>query len=181
MTCCLTQDANGNPVLVTEPLRLRWPRMSDVGRSFAFWSSQHSALRGAPWMHEALQAETTGLPDQWHNHGLSLFTVSRLGLDDGSGGIGPFFPASHPEPELERRLLDASDEGQGLAFEAAAAFRDWCFATSGHATAVTYTDPENTLSHRLCARLGAVIDAAALHPYGEEPTLTFRHHPGGHA
>jgi RimJ/RimL family protein N-acetyltransferase len=118
---------------------------------------------------------------QWQKHGFSLFTVTRAGSDDGIGGIGPFFPDTHPEPELGWSLWDAADEGQGLAHEAAAAARDWFFATSGHRTAVSHTDPMNHRSHRLCERLGATIDPAALHPYGDEPTLTFRHHAGGNA
>jgi RimJ/RimL family protein N-acetyltransferase len=181
MTYRPTTDARGDLVLVTDRLRLRKPRMSDMAASHAFWSSPRSALMGGPWTKDQLQAETQGLLDQWQNHGFSLFTVTRAGSDDGIGGIGPFFPDAHPEPELGWSLWDALDEGQGLAFEAAAAARDWFFASSGHTTAVSYTDPDNHRSHRLCTRLGAVIDPTAPHPYGDEPTLTFRHHAGGPA
>lgn len=181
MTYRLEQDANGGPVLVTARLRLRMPRLSDVEPSYRFWSSERSRLMGGPWTMDVLAAETQGLLDQWRKHGFSLFTVTAAGSDEGIGGIGPFFPDTHPEPELGWSLWDAANEGKGFAHEAAAATRDWFFATSGYMTAVSYTDPDNHRSHRLCERLGAVVDPAAIHPYGDEPTLTFRHHAGGGA
>lgn len=181
MSYQLAQDDTGGVVLRTARLCLRRPRISDVEASYGFWSSDRSALMGGPWTRETLEAETQGLLDQWQKHGFSLFTVTRHGSDDGIGGIGPFFPDTHPEPELGWSLWRAEDEGQGLALEAARAARDWFFATSRYDTAVSYTDPANLRSHRLCERLGAVVDAAAAHPYGDEPTLTFRHFAGAHA
>ncbi|OYW51645.1 MAG: hypothetical protein B7Z31_13715 [Rhodobacterales bacterium 12-65-15] len=175
MTYRLTQDANGAPVLLTARLRLRLPTLDDIPASFRFWSSDRSRLMGGPWTMETLRAETQGLLDQWRKYGFSLFTVTRPASDAGIGGIGPFFPATHPEPELGWSLWDPADEGQGLAHEAAAAARDWFFATSDYDTAVSYTDPQNHRSHRLCERLGAVVDPLAPHPYGDEPTLTYRH------
>lgn len=175
MTYQLVQDANGAPVLEAARLRLRLPRLDDIPASYRFWSSDRSTLMGGPWSLETLTAETQGLLDQWEKYGFTLFTVTRHGSDDGIGGIGPFFPATHPEPELGWSLWDPADEGQGLAHEAAMAARDWFFATSGHQTAVSYTDPENHRSNRLCQRLGATIDPHAAHPYGDEPTLTWRH------
>jgi RimJ/RimL family protein N-acetyltransferase len=181
MTYELAQDANGGPVLVTERLRLRRPTLGDIPASYGFWSSDRSALMGGPWSMETLASETEGLFAQWQRHGFSLFTVTRHGSDEGIGGIGPFFPDTHREPELGWSLWNATDEGHGLAHEAAAASRDWFFATSGYQTAVSHTDPANTRSHRLCERLGAKVDRDAAHPYGDEPTLTFRHFAGGRA
>lgn len=181
MTYSLAQDETGGPVLVTERLCLRRPRREDIPASYLFWSSERSVLMGGPWSLETLVAETEDLFVQWDRHGFGLFTVTRKGDDRGIGGIGPFYPETHPEPELGWSLWDAADEGRGLAYEAACAARDWFFAQSGHDTAVSYTDPENVRSHRLCERLGAVVDPAARHPYGDEPTLTYRHYAGGRA
>jgi RimJ/RimL family protein N-acetyltransferase len=181
MTYRLAQGANGGPVLETARLRLRMPTLDDVPASFHFWSSDRSKMMGGPWTLETLVAETQGLLDQWRKHGFSLFTVTRRGSNEGIGGIGPFFPDAHPEPELGWSLWDAADEGKGLALEAATAARDWFFGASGYDTAVSYTDPVNTRSHRLCERLGARVDPDAAHPYGDEPTLTYRHFAGGRA
>lgn len=178
MTWRLVQDGDGNPVLETERLRLRKPTVADIEPSFRFWSSDRSRMMGGPWIMEKLRAETQGLLDQWAKHGFGLFTVTRHGSDEGIGGIGPFFPDTHPEPELGWSLWNAADEGQGLAHEAAVAARDWFFATSGHTTAVSHTDPANHRSHRLCERLGGVVDPDAPHPYGDEPNLAYRYFGG---
>lgn len=179
MTYRLAQDASGGPVLVTARLCLRMPSLDDIAPSFRFWSSDRSRLMGGPWSLATLRHETAGLLSQWRRHGFSLFTVTRRSDGEAIGGIGPFFPDTHPEPELGWSLWDAENEGQGLAHEAAAAARDWFFATSGRTTAVSHTDPANHRSHRLCERLGATVDPAAPHPYGDEPTLTYRHVAGG--
>lgn len=179
MTYRLAEGANGGPVLVTERLRLRQPRLSDIEPSFRFWSSARSQLMGGPWTMVTLAAETQGLLDQWQKHGFSLFTVTFHGSDDGIGGIGPFFPDTHPEPELGWSLWDAENEGKSLAFEAAAAARDWFFATSGYTTAISFTDPANHRSHRLCERLGGVVDPTA--PVQEPGDRVYRYHAGGAA
>ena len=181
MTYVLAQDGEGRPVLETARLRLRVPNASDIAPSARFWASDRSHMMGGPWTLDQLRAEHQGLLDQWQRHGFSLFTVTRKGDDTGIGGIGPFFPATHPEPELGWSLWNAEDEGQGLAHEAAAAARDWFFATSGHRTAVSHTDPDNHRSHRLCEKLGGVVDLDARHPYGDEPNLAYRYYALGAA
>ena len=176
MTYTLQHDAEGAPVLVTGRLVLRKPAERDWDRMRAFWSSERSRMIGGPLEDETCRRALDGLYDQWNHHGFSQFTVTRRASDDGIGGIGPFYPETHPEPELGWSLWSAEDEGQGLAFEAAAAARDWFFDTCGFDTAVSHTDPENHRSHRLCQRLGAVIDPEAARPADEEgPLVTWRH------
>lgn len=180
-TYTLRQDADGMPVLQTARLRLRLPTMDDIPASFCFWSSERSErseMMGGRWSMETVVANTEDLLVQWQKYGFGLFTVTMAETGRPIGGIGPFFPEIYREPELGWSLWDAADEGKGLAYEAAAAARDWFFATSGRRTAVSYTDPANHRSHRLCERLGAVVDPAAWHPFGDEPDLTYRHHAG---
>jgi RimJ/RimL family protein N-acetyltransferase len=179
MTYRLRQDANGGPVIETARLHLRMPTMDDIAASHRFWSSDRSHLMGGPWTMEKLRDETQDLLDQWQKHGFSLFTVTRHGSDDGIGGIGPFFPDTHPEPELGWSLWDAKDEGRGLAHEAATAARDWFFATSGYATAISFTDPRNHRSHRLCERLGGIVDPTA--PVQDEGDVVYRYYARGSA
>jgi RimJ/RimL family protein N-acetyltransferase len=165
-----------SPILHTNRLTLRLPLPQDLPASAAFWASERSHMMGGPWTLSETEAQTQDLLRQWDQHGFSLFTVTLKGSDQGIGGIGPFFPDTHPEPELGWSLWAPAHEGQGLAYEAAIAARDWFFDTSGHKTAVSHTDPLNLRSQRLCKRMGAVIDPLAAHPYGDEPNLTYRHH-----
>ncbi|MCB1390496.1 MAG: GNAT family N-acetyltransferase [Rhodobacteraceae bacterium] len=178
MTWVLAQDDRGLPVITTGRLHLRAPKDADIAPSARFWASERSHLMGGPWTWDETVAAWHDVNDQWRRLGFGLFILTFRGRDEGIGSIGPFFPTTHPEPELGWSIWDPDHEGRGLAFEAADAIRDWFFATSGYASAVSHTDPANARSHALCRRLGAVEDPLAPHPYGDEPTLTFRHYRG---
>lgn len=163
-------------VLTTARLTLRPAAVGDLEPCAAFWASARSRQMGGPWTPEETARSLDDVIAQWDRHGFGLFTAFLNGTP--IGGIGPFFPETHPEPEIGWSLWDAALEGRGLAFEAAHAARDWFFASTGRTTIVSYTDPDNHRSNRLCERLGAVIDAGAAHPY-QEPTLVWRHTAGG--
>ncbi len=166
--------------LTTERLILRQPEPRDLPASAAFWASERSHLMGGPWSAEEHRRETEDIYTQWRKHGFSLFSVTLKGSDQAVGMIGAFYPDTHHEPELGWSLWDAGLEGRGIAFEAASAARDWFFANTPYKTAVSYTDPDNHRSHRLCERLGAVIDAGAACPY-PPPVRIYRHHATGAA
>lgn len=161
--------------LTTERLTLRLPKASDLPACTAFWSSDRSHMMGGPWTADQTALEFADVLTQWQKHGFSLFIVTLKGSDAPIGLIGPFFPDDYFEPELGWSLWDATLEGQGLAYEAAAAARDWFFANTAYKTAVSYTHPDNTRSHRLCEKLGAVLDPDARSPY-PPPEVIYRHH-----
>jgi RimJ/RimL family protein N-acetyltransferase len=174
MTYRLAQDAIGGSVLETARLRLRLPQTNDLPGFTAFWTSPRTAYMGGPWTGDDAAAEFPDLTRQWAQHGFSLFAITRPGDDRAIGLAGPFLPEGHPEPELAWNLWTDADEGQGLATEATEVARDWFFATSGYDTAVSYTHPDNTASHRLAERLGATIDPNAVCPY-PPPVRIYRH------
>jgi RimJ/RimL family protein N-acetyltransferase len=174
MTYRLAQDANGCPVLETARLRLRMPQTHDLPGFTAFWTSPRTGFMGGPWSADEAKTEFPDLARQWAQQGFSLFIITRKDDDRAIGLAGPFYPDDHPEPELAWNLWNGADEGQGLATEGAVAARDWFFATSGHDTAVSYTHPGNTASHRLSERLGATIDLDAACPY-PPPVRIYRH------
>ena len=162
-------------ILTTERLVLRQPADRNLPACAAFWATGRSHMMGGPWTPEQTRVEFGDLFAQWNNHGFSLFTVTLKGADDAIGLIGPFYPHDDPEVELGWSLWDGALKGKGLAYEAAATARDWFFAATPYRTAVSYTDPDNTRSHRLCERLGGVVDDAAACPY-PPPVRNYRHH-----
>ena len=168
------QIADAVPVLETARLRLRMPQTKDLPGFTTFWTSHRTAFMGGPWSADDAAAEFPELGRQWAQYGFSLFAITRPTDDRAIGLAGPFFPEGHPEPELAWNLWQASDEGQGLATEAAVAARDWFFATSGCQTAVSYTHPDNAASHRVAERLGATVDPDAACPY-PPPVRIYRH------
>lgn len=165
--------------LTTKRLTLRQPQDRDLAACIRFWGSDRSRLMGGPWTPAETALNFADLTLQWHKHGFSRFIVTLKGSDEAVGLIGPFFPDTYPEPELGWSLWDPSLEGQGLAWEAAAAARDWFFATTPYTTAVSYTVAQNHRSHRLCERLGAVVDPDTVSPYDATqavPDVVYRHH-----
>ena len=165
-------------ILTTDRLILRQPALRDLPACAAFWASERSHMMGGPWTANETRIAFADLFAQWDAHGFSLFTVTLKGADDAIGLIGPFYPDGHPEVELAWSLWETSLEGQGLAFEAAMAARDWFFATSGHRTAVSYTHVDNHRSHRLCERMGAVVDPDA-RSSSPPPERIYRHNATG--
>jgi RimJ/RimL family protein N-acetyltransferase len=161
------------PTLTTPRLTLRAPAPRDLPAFKAFWTSPRTRFMGGPWTADDAVADWPELARQWDVHGFSMFVITRHGDDRAVGLSGPFYPANHPEPELAWNLWQAEDEGQGIATEATVAARDWFFA-QGHDTAVSYTHPDNTASHRLAARLGARPDPSAACPY-PPPVRIYRH------
>jgi RimJ/RimL family protein N-acetyltransferase len=160
------------PVLTTERLVLRAPEMADFAPYAAFLSTERTKFMAGPL--DARRAWGWFCNDvaQWPLLDMGALIMLRQGRPIGQVAIchGPHFP----EPELGWFLFSASDEGQGYAFEAAAAFRDWAFGPRGMATLVSYIDPDNAPSRRLAERLGAWIDPAAATPDGEA-CLVYRH------
>lgn len=169
-----------SPVLHTARLALRRPVGADVDAFAAFWTSARTACMGGPWTAEEAVAEWPELDRQWERHGFSMFVITRQEMDAPIGLAGPYYPDTHPEPELGWNLWDAAHEGKGLAREAVAAARDWFFAATPHRTAVSYVNPANDRSNHLAATLGAVLDADAACPY-PPPVNVWRHKVVGRA
>jgi RimJ/RimL family protein N-acetyltransferase len=163
------------PTLVTARLTLRPVRMSDYPAYLEIIASPRSKYMGGPydgWAAWGMFCHETALWELFGHGGLSIERTSD-GAWLGVAGIndGPIFP----EKELGWMLTEAG-EGQGYATEAAAALRDWAFATLGLATLVSYCDPENARSIAVARRLGGVLDGVAARQDPDD--LVFRYQPG---
>lgn len=159
------------PRLTTQRLTLRAPSMQDWPAYQDMMASERAQYMGGPFDTFAAWGLFCHEIGEW-----ALMDLGALMIDTSDGttvglvglNSGPLFP----EIELGWMLFDGF-EGQGYAFEAAQALRDWGFGPRGLDTLVSYIDPENLSSQALARRLGAVLDPTAEPP--DEGDLVFRH------
>lgn len=149
------------PVLDTERLRLRAPRIEDFETYAAIGESERgrylvadNADRDALWLDFAQMVAT------WLLRGHGVWTVETRDTGDTIGFVLLGFEPGDHEPELGYLFLPEA-EGHGYAQEAARAARAHAFDTLGMKTLVSTIDHDNTRSIRLAERLGATRDAAA--------------------
>lgn len=169
------------PTLHTARLVLRAPRAGDHAAWEAFATSDRARHVGGPLSDRLAWRALCHLTGHWVHRGFGMFIFSdRAAPDTPLGMAGPWFPVGWPEHEIGWSVWAPEAEGRGIAFEAAAAARDWAFRALGWTTAVSYIDPANARSIRLAERLGAVRDPAAATPEADG-TLVFRHPAPGAA
>ncbi len=162
------------PVLATERLLLRPMRFDDFDTYCALMTSPRAVYMGGPFDLRAAWGMFANDAVQWQFFGHGCLMIERCadGAVLGQVGInhGPLFP----EKELGWLLYDGF-EGQGYAFEAASAMRDWAFSALGLVSLVSYCDPGNARSIALARKLGGVPDPDA--PRQDPEDLVFRHRP----
>ena len=161
-----------SPRIETERLILRPPQAGDLEAYLTFITSERAEHVGRETSrfegYKCFAAEA----GHWMLYGYGPWAVTLKGSGATVGQIGVWHPEGFPERELGW-LIWAEAEGQGIAYEAAKAARDFDYREHGTKTLVSYIDPANTRSIRLAERLGAWHDkdAAPLDPGG----LVYRH------
>ncbi|HUF86639.1 MAG TPA: GNAT family N-acetyltransferase [Thermohalobaculum sp.] len=148
------------PVITTERLTLRAPRLADFEPCAAYFVSERAELERGRQDRRGAWLEFAAVAGQWVLRGYGGFSLEERATGAYLGEAGIFHEADYPEPELGWMVV-AEAEGKGIAFEAALAVRAWAYETLGLETLVSYIHPANTRSIRLAERLGAVRDDAA--------------------
>ncbi len=162
----------GIPVIETERLVLRGPEPRDCDGFCAFMTSERSRYAGGVLDRPAAWRAFGVELGHWPLRGCGMWAVTMKGVDTCLGLVGCWYPDGKPERELGWILWEYA-EGKGVAFEAAAASRDYAYRELGWDTAVSYIAPENARSIALAERLGAVRDDDADRPSPED--LVYRH------
>ncbi len=146
------------PTLTTDHLTLRAHTHADFEAYAAFFASSRADHIGRLKRRHAWYSFASDVA-QW-----ALFGFGAWGVEDRTGRfigqIAILKPDQFPEVELGWFLMDGF-EGQGLAFEAATAARNFAFDTLGLPTLVSYIAPANSRSIALATRLGASLDTTA--------------------
>ncbi|SPJ24461.1 GNAT family N-acetyltransferase [Palleronia abyssalis] len=144
------------PVLTTDRLTLRPPRMADRDAHAAFYASDDSASVGGPFTGKETWRVFAALSGHWALMGYGWFMIERRDTGRVIGMTGLHHPPVHADREIGWTLF--TDRGQGFVTEAARAARDWGRDTLPPARLVSYIDPANGPSQAVARRLGATTD-----------------------
>lgn len=147
------------PVIETERLVLRAPRLADFDHWVAFFASPRSVHEGGPKDRLAawhLWAADVAL---WQLKGYGPFGVEDRATGTYLGEVGIYHGEGYPAPELGWFVTPAA-EGKGVALEAARAVLGWVKSSFDWPHITNITTPANTRSIALGLRLGGVIDPA---------------------
>lgn len=142
------------PVLETNRLVLREPRLDDLAAMVAFYTSERSHMVGGPRDEAETFQILSARVGHWMFKGFGLWHLTRKSSNQFIGWVGMIEGVGWAEPELGWTVL-AEAEGKGLAFEATSAARDYAASHQGLNRVISYIDPENTRSLNLAKRLGA--------------------------
>lgn len=163
------------PCLETERLILRDIRPEDSDAFVDYFCSDRAAYTGGPMTPKAAWRHLAANIGHWALRGFGMFSVTLKGSDKSLGIVGHWFPHGWAEREVGWILYDATNEGKGIASEAARACIAHAFGPLGWDTAVSYISPENENSIRLAERLGASLDPNAPKPDTTTVPLIYRH------
>ncbi len=161
------------PVIETERLRLREPRMADLDAFASFGRSARTQFLGGPATsaHAAWDG-LRGMIGHWILRGFGWWTVEDKTTGDIVGRVGIGHHIDWPEPELGWHAFDGF-EGKGLAHEAALAARAQAHGPMGLGPVISLIHPDNLRSRRLAERMGAVVESDMT--LRGTPCLIYRH------
>jgi RimJ/RimL family protein N-acetyltransferase len=145
------------PVLETERLILRQPRLEDLDAWAAFTADVGAQrfLGGAQTRHGAWR-QLLGVAGSWSLQGLGMFSVIEKASGRWIGRIGPIRHEEWPGTEIGWGLAREA-WGRGYATEAAAAAMDFAAEALGWEELIHCIDPANAPSQAVARRLGSVI------------------------
>ncbi len=161
------------PVLTTERLILREPRLADLDAITAFGASDRAQYVGgkvAPWQSWNILNAAIG---HWITRGFGWWVLEDKASGAVAGRVGVGYHIDWPEPELGWHIYQGF-EGKGLAYEAALAARDHAQGQMGLGPLISLVPPDNLRSRHLAERLGAVIETEGYEVRGT-PCLIYRH------
>lgn len=168
------QIADAVPVIETERLILRAPRMADWPAYEAVFTTDRARFMGGPFAAAEAFNDFAQAVASWLLRGSGAWTITAKGSDDALGWLYLWQEWSDPEPEMGWVLVETA-EGRGYAVEAARAVLPLALRLYGPGGFVSYIDDGNDASVRLAEKLGARRDPAAEAAMGEPGLMIYRH------
>lgn len=152
--------ANAVPRLMTRRLTLRAPILADFPLYAEIAASDRSKGIGGPMTRREAWADWITFSAGWLLHGHGGWSVVNTSTGELLGLVCISLEPGDQEVELGY-IFSADAEGEGVAFEAASAARDWAAQVLGLTSLVSYMSPDNARSAALAERLGATRDKEA--------------------
>lgn len=145
------------PVVRTERLILREPRVADLDAVAGFMASSRAGFVGGPMTRFESWRNILMICGHWVIRGYGYWTVEEAATGRVVGRIGVHMHEEKwPEPELGWQIFDGF-EGRGYAHEAALAARAQA-AHMGLGPLISLVAPDNLRSRQLAERMGAVVE-----------------------
>ena len=145
--------------LFTERLRLRLLTEYDLEPLLGvLGDAQTMRWYPAPYDREGVAEWILRVRDSYDRNGFGLFGVDERSTGVFLGDCGPMIRDVDGEPHVELGWHVRRDRwGRGIAPEAGAACRDWCFETLGMDHLISLIRPENEQSWRVAEKLGFTV------------------------
>lgn len=149
--------AEHGPVIETERLLLRLPRLEDFER-YAELHADEAATRyiGGQLVRGAAWRRFLQMPGAWALQGFAMFSVIEKASGRWVGQLGPWRPDGWPGNEIGY-AFHPDAWGRGYALEAAACAIDWAFDTLGWDSIIHCIAPQNLASLKVAQRLGSTL------------------------
>lgn len=151
------------PTLLTDRLRLRLAKPSDLDAYIEFRGSERSRTTGGPYDAPTAFSQLSSIVGHWQIRGFGRFIVADRNSDEPLGVVGPYHPLDWPEPEIAWTVF-GNAEGKGIAYEAAQAALGYAYHGLGWTTAMSAINAGNDRSAALAERLGATCESTFEHP-----------------
>ena len=145
------------PTVETDRLILRAPHLDDLPALTAFYTTERSHMVGGPRDALGSWGVLTGRLGHWALRGYGTWHLTEKASGAFAGWAGVIDAPGWAEPELGWTLMEEF-EGKGLAFEAAAAARDYAARHQGLNGVISYIAHANDRSRALAERLGATLE-----------------------
>ena len=144
-----------SPVIETQRLTLRLPRIEDFERYAEFQAHEEAARHiGGPQPRHAAWRKFLQMPGAWAVQGFGMFSVIERDSGRWVGQLGPWQPDGWPGTEVGY-VFHPDAWGKGYAVEAAVAAIDWSFDHLGWDEVIHCIAPANTASRKVAQRLGS--------------------------
>ena len=153
-----------SPVLTTARLILRRPVEGDFDAYAAMMADANTArFIGGQMARPAAWRSFATIVGHWQLRGFGMFSVLERKTGTWLGRVGPWQPEEWPGQEVGWGLIPAA-QGQGYAYEAAAACLDYVFGRLGWPQVIHCIAAENAPSIALAQRLGSRWQTQVLLP-----------------